>query len=274
MLWGLAASPKPDGPSESEDLALGSAFLSLLCFSSSTQLPLATIAATVLGSGNTDGPQNISEIFIFCNFVYYIFSPIYNGNRGHDWEVTCFLFRFCLLKLWDIVLLHGFVQSLFSSSEKHTAVLMNVMLSLQLSCLPQLFNYPVISKSSLLHFFISVLAKRSASSCFSITQSTCPQNSSVGPGPVRALNQVQADLRLIWKVKPRLRKAAPHGTKPRPNTDKDPKLGSSWAECGHFWSKREVPKAVIHLPLLHWFFQMTCAFLQQLCYMNSSGLRQ
>lgn len=209
MLWGLAASPKPDRPSESQpdNPVPGSALLSLSGFSSSAQLPLAITGATVLGSGNADGlhpadgPQKISEIFIFCNFVYYIFSTVYNGKRGHDQEVTCFLFRFCLLKLWDIELLYGFVQSLFSSSERHTAVLMDVMLSLQLSCLPQLFNYSMISKSSLLPFFISELAKPSGSLCFSITKSTHPQNSSVGPGPVCALSQVHVDFRLICKSK-------------------------------------------------------------------------
>lgn len=55
--------------------------------------------------------------------------------------VTLFLlFRFWLLKLWDVKLLYGFMQSLFHRSEKYNEVVMDVMLSLQLMCQAQLFS--------------------------------------------------------------------------------------------------------------------------------------
>lgn len=106
--------------------------------------PLAIIAAGKAdGLHPADGPQKFSEILIFHSFIYFPPPPpsFILEEEDNIRGVTLFLlFRFWLLKLWDVKLLYGFMQSLFHRSEKYNEVVMDVMLSLQLMCQAQLFS--------------------------------------------------------------------------------------------------------------------------------------
>lgn len=124
-------------------------------------------------------------------------------------------------------------------------------------------NYSIISTSFPFPLYFST-CKAPGSSCFSITKAThgvlfwswtclCFQSRVGWP---------QSDLE---RENQGSGKHLPLGASP--DTNKDPKIGSSWADCRWFQSKGMSPK----LFLAALIFQMRWAFVQ-LCYMRSSGL--